>query len=222
MDPPEITEAGGNPSTPTRREVQLQGPRPTLLRVSKESHKIRKLPPHPQLPSQPLARQPSGENRQPVIIYAVSPKIIHAEASTFMSIVQRLTGLSSASTSTDDAGGALSPAARLASIERTSPTERSKDRERSSVGGGLTGTVEVGGVDLGQIPGILSPAPSNLPLISPGMFSSPREAQTPFWAHDMMSPFMYGNSFLPSPSALFSFSPTFSPPADLFNNIFDF
>jgi hypothetical protein len=30
--------------------------------------------------------------RQPVIIYTVSPKVVHAEPGEFMSVVQRLTG----------------------------------------------------------------------------------------------------------------------------------
>lgn len=45
--------------------------------MQKESHKIKK---HPQ---------------EPVVIYMVSPKVIHVEASEFMGLVQRLTGPSS-------------------------------------------------------------------------------------------------------------------------------
>ncbi|PON76285.1 VQ motif containing protein [Parasponia andersonii] len=69
---------------------ELQGPRPTPLKIHKDSHKIRKPPVAPQ-PSQPQAHQP----RQPVIIYTVSPKVIHTNPSDFMNLVQRLTGLSS-------------------------------------------------------------------------------------------------------------------------------
>lgn len=67
---------------------ELQGPRPAPLKIHKDSHKIRKPPVAPQPPAYPP--------RQPVIIYTVSPKIIHTNPSEFMDLVQRLTGLSSA------------------------------------------------------------------------------------------------------------------------------
>ncbi|KAH0452546.1 hypothetical protein IEQ34_019845 [Dendrobium chrysotoxum] len=63
-----------------RRELQLQGPRPSPLRVSKDSHKIMKPSPLPQ------------QQREPVIIYTISPKVIHVEPANFMGLVQRLTG----------------------------------------------------------------------------------------------------------------------------------
>ncbi|CAJ2674562.1 unnamed protein product [Trifolium pratense] len=69
-----------------KRELQLQGPRPTPLRINKNSHKIKK---------PPLA--PQAQIRQPVIIYTVSPKIIHTTPNEFMSLVQRLTGSSNSS-----------------------------------------------------------------------------------------------------------------------------
>lgn len=71
MDTPDFF-SGRSPS----RRKELQGPRPAPLKVRKDSHKIRKahVPP------------------QPVIIYTVSPKIIHAKPNDFMSLVQRLTG----------------------------------------------------------------------------------------------------------------------------------
>lgn len=72
--------------SPIQRGHQLQGPRPTPLRINKNSHKIKK---------PPLA--PQAQPRLPVIIYMVSPKIIHTTPSEFMSLVQRLTGSSSSS-----------------------------------------------------------------------------------------------------------------------------
>ncbi|XP_019152647.1 PREDICTED: protein MKS1-like [Ipomoea nil] len=80
--PPDIC-AGRSP----RRE--LQGPRPTPLKVRKDSHKIRKPPAAPQHPKPPPP--------PPVIIYTVSPKTIHAHPSEFMALVQRLTGPDSSS-----------------------------------------------------------------------------------------------------------------------------
>ncbi|KAJ3691914.1 hypothetical protein LUZ60_012264 [Juncus effusus] len=53
---------------------KLRGPRPAPLMVGSDSHKIQK------------------SVKRPVIIYMVSPEIIHVEAGEFMSLVQRLTG----------------------------------------------------------------------------------------------------------------------------------
>lgn len=220
--PPEFT-GGGHwqqqqppPPSPQRRSPQLQGPRPTPLKVNKESHKIRKPPPHPPLRQQPPARADAADyqqHQQPVIIYTVSPKVIHANVSDFMSVVQRLTGPSPVAS--PSGAGDLSPAARLASIEKTSPSERERP------GGDLLGMVE--GLELGQFPGILSPAPATLPPIPPGLFSPVSDPQTLSMLHDL-SPFWHSNSFMPSPSALLS-APLISPSpssSDIFNNLFDF
>uniref|UniRef100_A0A6N2KVD5 VQ domain-containing protein n=1 Tax=Salix viminalis TaxID=40686 RepID=A0A6N2KVD5_SALVM len=108
MDPFQYPTTGKPPQRPPppspRRQLPIQGPRPAALRLNQDSHKIKK----PPLPPQRQA---------PVIIYAVSPKIIHAEESNFMAVVQRLTGLSSDDFSHD---GSVSPAARLAATEKGS------------------------------------------------------------------------------------------------------
>ncbi|XP_066316841.1 protein MKS1-like [Miscanthus floridulus] len=78
-----------SPSSSQRRE--LQGPRPAPLKVRKDSHKIRK-PPPPQPGGGGGGGGPVQQVRQPVIIYTVSPKVVHAEPGEFMSVVQRLTG----------------------------------------------------------------------------------------------------------------------------------
>uniref|UniRef100_A0A5B6ZYB8 VQ domain-containing protein n=1 Tax=Davidia involucrata TaxID=16924 RepID=A0A5B6ZYB8_DAVIN len=202
MDHQPDTPTGVEPS-PRKRE--LQGPRPSPLRVSKDSYKIKKPPVAPQPPPHPPPPHPetTTQDRQPVIIYAVSPKIIHTTVSDFMNLVQRLTG-SSGGPSAATSGGDVSPAARLASIERTSP----KERER---GGDLMGIAE--GVEVGQIPGILSPAPATLRPISPGFFSPGSDPHSFSLLHDL-SPFM--NMFIPSPSTLFS-APLVSPSPSSFN-----
>ncbi|KAI8540673.1 hypothetical protein RHMOL_Rhmol08G0004400 [Rhododendron molle] len=205
MQPPE-SSTDGSPS-PTRR--QLQGPRPPQLRVRKDSHMIKKPPiaPHPQAPPRPPQHAAAGpsQSRQPVIIYAVSPKVIHTTVTDFMSLVQRLTGSSSADHASSANRGDVSPAARLASIERTSPRERERDRERE-VASDIMGMVE--GIEVGQghNPGILSPAPATLPPISPGYFFSPRSDPHGFSIlQDLSSPFNLGNNmFMTSPSTLFS------------------
>lgn len=82
----------------TRRSPrkELHGPRPSPLKICKDSHKIRKpAPAIPAVPSMPIINR-----SQPMIIYMQSPKIIHAEVQDFMTLVQRLTGSSSSSADT--------------------------------------------------------------------------------------------------------------------------
>lgn len=97
MDHPD--SPGG--SRPPRKE--LQGPRPTPLKVRKESHKIKKPPvappANPPHQHQQVPSQPPPPPRQPVIIYTVSPKVIHTHPSEFMTLVQRLTGPDATSSS---------------------------------------------------------------------------------------------------------------------------
>lgn len=221
MDPSEFS-TGGRPSP--RKELQLQGPRPAPLKVSKDSHKIKKPPVAPQQlhnhnQPPPPHFQPTVENeqRQPVVIYAVSPKVIHTTVNDFMNLVQRLTGRSPRPGSTPTAAGDVSPAARLASVEKTSPSERERERQQRvgyDAAEGLMEILEGTSFETGQIPGILSPEPGTLPQVSlPGLFSPAPD------------PFLNGNNmFLPSPSFLIS-SPLISPSLpsyDLFNTFFDF
>nr|DAD22607.1 TPA_asm: hypothetical protein HUJ06_024070 [Nelumbo nucifera] len=227
----------GKPSP--RRE--LQGPRPTPLKVHKDSYKIKKPPVAPQ-PSQP--QQPPPQRRAPVIIYTVSPKVIHANASEFMALVQRLTGPSS-STSSDASGdaaassslpsssyadhsGAISPAARFASIEKTN-TSAEKLRKADL---GMVHGVEMGAnvERTSSIPGILSPLPCSLPPISPNFFSSLPDPTSLGFLQDLkdLSPIFQGNKnyieglFTPSPSAFLS-PPNVSPSQslDLFKQLSD-
>jgi hypothetical protein len=205
-----------------KKEVQLQGPRPPPLKVSKGSHKIRKPPPHPPPKQPPKPFQTQQPPQQPVIIYSVSPKVIHATASNFMYIVQRLTGPSS-STSPPGAGD-LSPAARLASIEKTSPSERDRDRDRDSSTAAVMDIMEGDEfLDLGEAyPGILSPAPANLPPIPDGFFSPFNDPQNFPLFHDL-SP-VWHNGFSASPSGLPSASLISPSPSsmDLLRRFLDF
>lgn len=197
MDSPDFP-AGKSP----RRE--LLGPRPTPLKVRKDSHKIRK---------PPVAPQPPAQHPPPVIIYTVSPKIIHTQPSEFMTLVQRLTGLASSSSSSSSLGpldsGAVSPAARFASIEKTkvSAEEEKKKKMQSSGDVDVVEGIEIGGgvERSGFFPGILSPGPSSLPAISPNFFSPGFDPYSLNFLHDL-SPAIHGNknyiegSFMPSPS----------------------
>ncbi|KAI3947878.1 hypothetical protein MKX01_034543 [Papaver californicum] len=236
--------SGGKPS-PKR---ELQGPRPTPLKIRKDSHKIKKPPMAPQLQNQQQQsyQQPgNSQQRPPVIIYTVSPKVIHTDPNDFMKLVQRLTGPSStsylpspstslpqSSSSVDFDVGAISPAARYASIERTSPQGAAKFRvaEDSSIIEGLEmgSTVER---TIGSNTSILSPIPSSLPPISPNFFSPTIDPNSLSFVHDF-SPFFNSNknlfdgsssNFLTSPSTNF-LSPSITsptPPFDLFNQFLD-
>lgn len=232
--PPEFFAGAsdGRPS-PTRRE--LQGPRPTPLKVNKDSYKIKKPPvaPPPHPPPHTTAVAPeaaaaaTNQNPQTVIIYAVSPKVYHTTVSDFMSVVQRLTGSTSSSsmeTSTSGSGpgfssgdGNLSPAAKLASMEKASSPSAAAPPAAATAMGTFESTdildiIGNSSVEKCQIPGILSPSPATLPSLSPpGLFS-------PF----PTDPFM--TMLSPSPSTLFS-APLISPSpsaSDLFHPFFDF
>ncbi|KAL6524989.1 hypothetical protein OROMI_030582 [Orobanche minor] len=186
MDTPDIS-SGRSP----RRE--LQGPRPTPLKLRKDSHKIRKPPVAPPPAEAPPHHPYHPLPRPPVIIYTVSPKIIHANPNEFMSVVQRLTGPNSTCTNSthpsssssvfhfqENNGGSISPAARFASIEKTKSPDGRKTHgfgqstdsmidEETDQFGGITVTDYV--QRTGNFPGILSPNPNTLPPIPPNFFS---------------------------------------------------
>ncbi|EYU23797.1 hypothetical protein ABFS82_08G095200 [Erythranthe guttata] len=207
-------DSGNRPSP--RRE--LQGPRPSALKVNKDSYKIRKPPvappppPNNPPPSESEAPPPQpAEDRQPVIIYAVSPKVIHTTVSDFRNLVQRLTGNTTADGGASSSSGAgnISPAARLASTEKASPPKEREFCNESNffLGEFLEGT----DVEMGSMPGILTPAPGSIPPISPGFFSPAGD------------PFMMGlNMFITSPSTLFT-GPMASPsPSSSTSDLFNF
>ncbi|KAL4273068.1 hypothetical protein GQ457_13G010590 [Hibiscus cannabinus] len=199
-----------NSSGSLRKE--LQGPRPTPLKVRKDSHKIRKPPLAPQLSQQ----QPPPQIRPPVIIYTVSPKVIHTNPSDFMNLVQRLTG--STSSSNDASSSAISPAARFATIEKTKTPEGRKQQAKEE------SFEAVQGIEMNEranlFPGILSPGPNSLPPVSPIFFSPPSDPNAVGFFHDL-SPFQrnFMEGFNISPNYLLP-SPT-TPYTELFNNFFN-
>ncbi|XVE84862.1 hypothetical protein DITRI_Ditri17bG0046500 [Diplodiscus trichospermus] len=78
---------------PPRRDLTMNGLRPSPLKISKGSHPIQK--PSAGVLSQAAAAHTKQQQRQgPVIIYTHSPKIIHTQAQDFMALVQKLTGFS--------------------------------------------------------------------------------------------------------------------------------
>ncbi|KAE8704386.1 cycloartenol Synthase-like isoform X1 [Hibiscus syriacus] len=193
---------------------ELQGPRPTPLKVRKDSHKIKK---------PPLAPQPSQQQqiRPPVIIYTVSPKVIHTSPSGFMNLVQRLTGTTSLSD--DQTGTAISPAARLAAIEKTKSPEGKRKQQINEENLELVQGMEIEmnpGVERANLfPGILSPEPSSLHPISPIFFSPPSDPNSISFFDDL-SRFMHSPSSFNIPPNYLIPSPT-TPSIDLFNNLFN-
>jgi MAP kinase substrate 1 len=204
--PPSSSGRGGGPTTPRR---QLQGPRPPRLNVRMESHAIKK--PAPTGPPPPAQTGPQGSRRDqqhparaPVIIYDASPKVIHAAPSEFMALVQRLTGAqprppSEAHLLQADHDGmpflppelplspsaAMSPAARLATIERSvrpMPEPAPLDFAATDAYDGTLAAV------LGPArPGILSPLPSSLPpTAASGSFSPlPFDPNSLSWINEL-------------------------------------
>lgn len=210
---------------------ELQGPRPPALKVRKDSYKIKK-PPVPPQPSQQQHhhhQQQQTQPRPPVIIYTVSPKVIHTNPSDFMNLVQRLTGSSSSTCSAtsnplNDDSGAISPAARYATIEKAKAPKETK--QQSGDVGFVEEIIEMDQVmdRASSFPGILSPGPASLPPVPPNFFSPSPDPNSVGFFHDL-SPVLLGNrnfiegSFMPSPSTFVSpriTSPT--PSIDLFNN----
>ncbi|KAK7410677.1 hypothetical protein VNO78_01658 [Psophocarpus tetragonolobus] len=232
-----------------KRELQLQGPRPTPLRINKDSHKIKKPPLAPQ------ASQPQPPPRQPIIIYTVSPKVIHTTPGDFMNLVQRLTGSSTSHAASNNndpfnsAPGMVSPAARYATIEKAMSPVGKKQLMMAHAHGDLNftnkniisdveGLENVTGVGLletshqNMFQGILSPGPASLSPIPSNFFSPPSSDPTMGSFLHHLSPMLHsGRNFtdshaaflLPSPSSNFSFvnvSPH-TPSIDLFNYFLD-
>ncbi|KAE8691974.1 hypothetical protein F3Y22_tig00110864pilonHSYRG00281 [Hibiscus syriacus] len=143
--------------SPPRREMMMNGIRPTPLNINKESHLIQK-------PSSSAEHQQKRQG--PIIIYTHSPKIIHTQARDFMALVQRLTGMSKSDREVDQ---------NTAPVRKNRKVNRQEDNETSSGitdenGGSCvpTTTMTVGG---------MSPFFADMPLFTPSstdFFCSPR------------------------------------------------
>ncbi|KAG0451989.1 hypothetical protein HPP92_025922 [Vanilla planifolia] len=211
MDTGFFQPPGPHQSLSPRREVQLQGPRPSPLRVSRDSHKIKKPPVPPAATAQPAPQPPP---REPVIIYTVSPKIIHVEPANFMDLVQRLTGSGNNDLSTPSsfaAPGVLSPAAKLATIQRSIQSPASDRPMPSSSSGGIDVLDDIDMEDRPMvIPGILSPVPAlllrslqpssrpRLSILASSTFARPEPCSSFFKPAGPLPPF----KFLPPPQQL--------------------
>ncbi|KAI4988478.1 hypothetical protein ZWY2020_030108 [Hordeum vulgare] len=237
MDAPPSSEE--ERQSPRSRQLQLQGPRPPRLSVSKDSHKIRKPPvvplPHGhgarQLQVAPANRHQQAQPRAPVIIYDASPKVIHTQPGEFLALVQRLTGPGAPAhqCSAEDHPSAVpvppqfqppfSPAARYAAIERSVRPLPPGPAPYSGCWLDIDGFAEVLGPGR---PGILSPVPSALPLAaSPGLFSPlPFDTGSLSWLNDL-SPFLASAS-ASSPGGLLLATPTMPSPGMMMRFFSDF
>lgn len=171
---------------------ELQGPRPTPLKVSRESHQVRK----PPLPIQ---------YRPPVIIYVHSPKIIHTEAGEFMTLVQRLTGRSASNPGSYVQLPPLPPPDLNTQAQPLAAAEASSSRVFSASWNPQAEYFRVSNSN---------PPPFPLPVREPEKFSrniSPTSPNIPGGLFSPLSP----NFFLPSPRflspSLFQGSPLFTP-----------
>ncbi|KAK2390587.1 protein MKS1 [Trifolium repens] len=241
---PDIT-TGRSP----RRE--LQGPRPTPLRINKDSHKIKKPPLAPQQQQQQQQLPP----RQPIIIYTVSPKVIHTTPGDFMNLVQRLTGSSSSSSSSSSIvdpfknDGTISPAARYATVEKAmSPLGKKHHQQQqqqivvpitstsSDVISDMEGIEQVElmnhGVERGNMmfQGILSPGPASLSPIPSNFFSPPSSDPNMFsnLLQDLSPALLSSRHFMEGGPNFFLPSPSnfvsphaHTPSIDLFNYFLD-
>ncbi|CAN6550233.1 unnamed protein product [Malus baccata var. baccata] len=86
-----------------RDQMMINGSRPSPLKINRSSHLIHKPPNnYPRMAAANKTEEQHQQQRQPVIIYTQSPKIIHAQARDFMSLVQKLTGLSRSDNTHDE------------------------------------------------------------------------------------------------------------------------
>ncbi|KAE8653773.1 Detected protein of unknown function [Hibiscus syriacus] len=110
--------------SPPRREVMMNGVRPTPLKISKESNVIQKPSSSADHP-----KQQQQKRQGPIIIYTHSPKIIHTQARDFMTLVQRLTGLSRPDRELDEN---TAPVVLATRPRKNDKVNRQEDNETSS------------------------------------------------------------------------------------------
>ncbi|XWS34979.1 hypothetical protein CRYUN_Cryun21dG0084300 [Craigia yunnanensis] len=117
---------------PPRRDLIINGLRPSPLKISKDSHFVQK--PSAGVVSQATAAHPKQQQRQgPVIIYTHSPKIIRTQARDFMALVQKLTGFS-----------------RSDEVNETAPSRPRKNKTKDNSFSSLEGNINMKLADNGQ------------------------------------------------------------------------
>lgn len=181
------------------RRGEINGQRPPLLKINKGSHFIHKASSTSSMSSSvscvaPMARQ---QQRQPVIIYTHSPKIIHTQARDFMALVQKLTG-ASPSRSDDDinANKTTSPPVCLHD-DNESTTSALTDE--NSCGGAELKASSTSNINMSSIQNQTNQYFADMPLFTPNatnFFCSPRPV------------FRYPDSAYVSPKFANSMSPS--------------
>ncbi|KAL5075227.1 hypothetical protein RYX36_014211 [Vicia faba] len=161
------------------------------LKVNKESRKIIKNTPLPK-PLKPTQLIRDG------MIYSVPQRVINVSTQNFKDVVQSLTGIEQPTGLSE-----VSPAARLASTERTS----SEKKERSSWSNGDDDMMRMldNGVQMSPFPGILSPEPAILPSFhSENFLPATLPPITPLNLPQTPSDILTPNNWPPLPSDFFS------------------
>lgn len=164
------------------------------------------------------------QERKPVIIYMVSPKVIHVEAHEFMPLVQRLTGPGSGgrgdrkgSRPSTSGGGAaaLSPTAtrepegaRSKGAAAGAPPVRVKARALNRPAGGAAVSVSVTATRMGNPPSSAAPSPLMFHDLSPlrgAALKGEHPLVSPGWLHHVGDHFLSPGAVagLGSPSAGF-------------------
>lgn len=116
--------------------------------------------------------------RQPVIIYTVSPRVVHAEPSEFMSVVQRLTGAAAPSSSLPVAPPPQEtttipfPFRPHSSMQLQQQFPFQLHQHHNQVAEAVD-DASGGRHLLPPLPSILSPVPGSLPVVPPSYFSPP-------------------------------------------------
>ncbi|KAE8713517.1 hypothetical protein F3Y22_tig00110206pilonHSYRG00037 [Hibiscus syriacus] len=154
--------------SPPRKEMMLNGVRPSPLSINKESHLIQK-----SSSSADQQKQQQQRRKGVVITYTHTPKIIHTQARDFMALVQRLTGLSRSDREANEDTAAVLPSRPKKNDEiniRQEDNESCSAITDESVGDVPT-TASVGG---------MKPFFADMPLFTPSstdFFCSPRNVR---------------------------------------------
>ncbi|KAK2979951.1 hypothetical protein RJ640_017966 [Escallonia rubra] len=165
----------------------INGPRPSPLNISR-------------LSSTPKKPNRKADRGKPVIIYAKSPKIIHAQARDFMSLVQKLTGMSSRSGSNETGRSERESKEEGSSLEGNNGNSESSSgvTDEKQHGGGGGGGKETTSSSVSPMFRAHNSFLADIPLFTPNssdFFSSPRPL---FRYSDMatLSPNMASPSFM--------------------------
>ncbi|KAL3510773.1 hypothetical protein ACH5RR_030174 [Cinchona calisaya] len=178
----------------------INGPRPSPLRINKDSHVIQKPCSMNQVFKATTKQLSTQQPKQPVIIYTHSPKIIHTKPKDFMALVQKLTGFSR---SQDQ----IVRADQSKRDDHTKTISDGEDNDSSSVtsdhkyeGDHVTDVIKENSSAVSPVNKGLNPYLTDIPLFTPSsnnLFPSPQPI------------FRYPDLVSTSPNVVGSLSPSF-------------